>query len=217
LKTYYTLYKITNNINNKIYIGVHKTNNLDDDYMGSGKYLKCAIEKYGIENFTKEILETYNSPEEMFNAESLIVNEDFVKRKDTYNIKEGGFGGWDHIKINGMLGKKQTEKHKKALQLYIKNNIKKISENMKNKWKDPIYKEKMIQNGRTAFLDKCHTNITKQKMSISQQGKQLGNKNPQYGTCWIYSPIEEKNKKIKKEELQEWTDKGWIKGRKMKF
>lgn len=94
---FFYLYKITNLINGKFYIGVHSTKHIDDEYMGSGKNLKKAIQKYGINNFLKEIILTFESAEEMFNAEKEIVNEEFVKRRDTYNIKLGGLGGWDHI------------------------------------------------------------------------------------------------------------------------
>jgi len=43
-------------VNGKIYIGMHETNDLEDDYMGSGKLLRYAKEKYGIENFTFKVL-----------------------------------------------------------------------------------------------------------------------------------------------------------------
>jgi len=87
---HYIIYKTTNLINSKIYIGQHSTNNLDDGYLGSGKKLKLAIKKHRIYNFTKEILFSYDTFEEMDCKERELVNEDFVRRNDTYNIICGG-------------------------------------------------------------------------------------------------------------------------------
>ena len=92
-KKYNYLYKITNKINHKIYIGVHSTDNLNDGYMGSGVILKLAKEKYGEENFEKEILEFFDSSKEMLEAEAKVVNNEFRNRKDTYNIALGGCSG----------------------------------------------------------------------------------------------------------------------------
>lgn len=62
---YYVVYQITNLINGKIYVGKHATDDINDDYMGSGKILKKAIKKYGIDNFKKEILFECSSYDEM--------------------------------------------------------------------------------------------------------------------------------------------------------
>ena len=80
----YYLYEIKNNINGKIYVGVHQSTNTDDGYMGSGIAISAAIRKYGIENFTKAILETFLSDAEMYAREKEIVNEEFLNRDDVY-------------------------------------------------------------------------------------------------------------------------------------
>lgn len=91
--TYYLIYKITNKVNGKIYIGQHKTDDLNDCYMGSGTAIKRAIKKHGVENFTKEILYFCTDFDTMNMMEEMLVNETFVARKDTYNLKTGGEGG----------------------------------------------------------------------------------------------------------------------------
>ena len=92
---YHYFYKITNNLNGHFYYGVHSTSNLDDGYMGSGSRLHIAYKKYGIENFTKEILKFFDSRNEAFNYESDFVNEELILNNDCYNIKEGG-KGWSN-------------------------------------------------------------------------------------------------------------------------
>lgn len=99
---YYYVYEIKNEINGKIYIGVHRTKDLNDGYMGSGKILKQAINKYGIESFSKTILEFFDSYEEALSKEQEIVTEEFLSREDTYNMKCGGNGGWDWIVKNDL-------------------------------------------------------------------------------------------------------------------
>lgn len=88
------IYKITNSINGKFYIGKHSTNNIEDNYLGSSKILYRAIKKYGKENFTKEILDIFYTEQEALDKESELVNETFVNRKDTYNLTLGGSGSF---------------------------------------------------------------------------------------------------------------------------
>ena len=71
----FTVYRITNIINKKTYIGVHKTSNPNDSYMGSGLAIKAAIHKYGRENFYKEILLITEDKQQAYDLEmELITN-----------------------------------------------------------------------------------------------------------------------------------------------
>ena len=105
---FYTIYKITNKINGKIYIGKHQTKDLNDGYMGSGKNLRRAISKYGIENFEKEILFQFDTEHKMNSKEAELVTEEFCLREDTYNLCPGGQGGWGYINHNILTGEKRN-------------------------------------------------------------------------------------------------------------
>lgn len=218
---YYTVYKIINLINNKIYIGVHKTKNINDDYIGSGKYLKRAIKKYGIENFSKEILEVFDNVDDMFNMESKLVNEDFVKDTNTYNLKVGGEDGFDYINKKGLAYKFNVNDCIKGGKNSAKIKSKKTYEELKHVY-DKIgssLREYYRKGGKStrAFLGKKHSEETKKKIGEANSKHQSGTGNSQFGTMWIYNLTEKVNKKIKKEELPVYEKQGWLKGRKMKF
>lgn len=87
---YHYFYKITNNTNGHFYYGIHSTDNLDDGYMGSGRYLRRAYKKFGIENFTKEIVKFFENREDCANFEKEIVTEELVNDPNCYNISLGG-------------------------------------------------------------------------------------------------------------------------------
>jgi len=90
---FYTIYKTTNRINGKFYIGKHQTKNLDDGYLGSGKLLKRAITKYGIEHFSKQILHIFDNEAHMNAKEKELV----VISEQSYNLCPGGKGGFGYI------------------------------------------------------------------------------------------------------------------------
>jgi len=94
------VYLITNLINNKKYIGVDSKN--DPKYLGSGKWLKRAINKYGRESFIKEILKEFETEEHAYEYEVKMISKfNAVESEEYYNIQEGGNGGWSHIDTSG--------------------------------------------------------------------------------------------------------------------
>jgi len=98
------IYRITNQVNDKMYIGM--TNGNNTQYMGSGKLLKQAIDKYGISNFTREILQTCETEEELRVAEAKWIKDtNAVERPDYYNLCEGGRGGHTHNPTTEVMSK----------------------------------------------------------------------------------------------------------------
>lgn len=109
LEKKFLIYRTTNKINGKEYIGFHSTTDIEDGYLGSGKLLKKAIEKYGVENFAREIIAEFDNREEAENLERVLVNREYVERDDTYNLSIGGnvcilFG-----ENNGFFGKTHSD------------------------------------------------------------------------------------------------------------
>ena len=87
------IYKTTNLLNGKSYVGQQSTN--DEMYLGSGKILKLAIKKYGVENFKKEIIEECLTREELNKREIYWIK----KLNPDYNLHPGGYGGYNEFSV----------------------------------------------------------------------------------------------------------------------
>ncbi len=85
-----TVYRITNTINKMIYIGSHKTDNLNDGYPGSGVDLKKAKKEFGKDNFVYELLFDYDNEKDMKVKEKELID---YQSPSTYNKHPGSVGG----------------------------------------------------------------------------------------------------------------------------
>jgi hypothetical protein len=223
---FFYLYQITNLVNNKIYIGVHSTKDNDDGYMGSGVNIKSAIKKYGINNFKKDILHTFDNVEDMYAKEKEIVTKEFLLREDTYNLRIGGTGGFDYINKNNLSGFYDTEVARKGRQStnavlherYGEQWRKVISKNgnkalQKKREEDPDFNQLMIEHSRrNVKVASQYANtplaIQNKKNTFSKIGHQQGKKNSQYGKMWITN-----GKESRPIPGQETIPEGWRKGR----
>jgi len=212
-KRYFYIYKTTNLLNGKYYYGMHMTNDLDDGYYGSGDRLKRSINKHGKENHRVDILEFLPDRISLINREKEIVTLNEIAKEDCMNLKVGGDGGFSVEEAKN--GRKKTdailtEKYGENFRKIISDNYhKSLNENDKI-----ILRNKIIEGHKKSgfnhitFKDKKHSNDSIVKMRLSHKGMNVGEKNSQFGTCWINNGI--KNKKIKKCDI---LPNDWIYGR----
>lgn len=159
------IYKTTNLINNKIYIGKDEKNN--PNYFGSGKLLKKAINKYGIDNFKKEIIETCENREILNLREKFWIKE-LKSIENGYNMAEGGTGG----KVQPIV----WNKNKTYEELFGENKAKLIKEKLSNSHKGYIQseetKKKRSEKLKNRTLSEEHKNKIREKLKGSTRSEE---------------------------------------------
>jgi hypothetical protein len=205
---------------------MHSTDNLEDNYLGSGKILGYSRNKYGDENHVREILEYASDRKSLASREKEIVNGDLLKDPLNINLKYGGDGGGTKSigaksaatrreRGTGVIGSIKGEETKRKSGITLIAAAKGV-ETRRKRGTDLIGAAKAAETRRkngTDFAGKKHSEETIQKMRDSCKGKRVGELNSQYGKVWISN--ESSVIKIKKDELQFYLDNGWIRGRKI--
>lgn len=186
----HTIYKITNTINGKFYIGKHSTEDPNDDYYGSGRTINKSIQKYGKKNFKKEILFIFDNEDDALKKEAEIVNEDLINDPKCYNETIGGRGTFRHcitekciekarktkqkLLAEGKLWKKPRKKAEKINRDYLtKEYREKCRERMVGE-KNPMYGKEVSSETRAkisrAVKGRSHSEESKRKMSEAKKG-----------------------------------------------
>jgi len=230
---YNYVYRVINLINKKEYIGVHRTNNIEDGYMGSGKYIKRSIKKHGLVNFKKEIIAFFSTYKEALAFEKKLVTEEYINSSNTYNIKEGGYGNakWskDFLKIlskNAEKRWKDVAYRQKMINSFNTPAIKELrSKGIKNWIKNnpDVHKEKMFRINKSPEKIKKTADKHRGTKRSLQACKNISNgllkkihTDPVYalvasgkGKCYIHNPLTKKVKRVKKESI---LPAGWLLG-----
>ena len=209
------IYLTTNLINNKKYIGQHKSDQFDPTYFGSGKILQQALKLEGIENFKCEILCECNSYEELNEAEAYyIALYDAVHSSDFYNLVPGGFGR----SISGVIYITNDIQNKKIfpedLETYLSNG-----------WRigGPKPSPETVEKRRLSNIGKKHKGS--ENISNSLRGRKLSEEHRQHlseakkgkisSTKGRISVIKDNDaRKILPEELETYLAAGYQRGTK---
>lgn len=206
------IYKITCSVTNRYYIGMHSTDKMNDGYFGSGKRLWFSINYHGKENHVKEILEYCDTKQELSKREAEIVTNELINEDLCMNLVHGGQGGGGCTNFSEEKLLEFTKAGGNAFANKMKTNQEfrvKITSKRSEVIKEEHRLGKLKYSNR--FNGKEHSEESKQSIGLTNSVKQKGDKNSQYGTCWITKGG--LNKKIKKEEINKFQLEGWVKGR----
>ena len=188
------VYKTTNLINHKIYVGQHTATHFDASYYGSGRYLLNALNKYGKENFEVVLLEECEDKHSLNNQErdwiSLFNSQD---HSIGYNISSGGDGG------DVYSGLSEEDKQEVSRKLSEANSGKIVVHKGEKKTHIcPELIESYLENG---WVRGGCTPTDKQREKTSNTLK---------GTIFVTNG--EHNKRIFPENIKEWENKGYWRG-----
>jgi len=161
-KKYNYVYITTNLINEKQYVGDHSTNNLNDNYLGSGLYLKRSIKKHGNQNFKREILVFFNTKQEAFENQTK-----YIKKYKTL-ISENGY----NISLTGGVGVSSSLHNEET-----KRKIGNANRGNKNGMYGKKPSKKTIEKWKDSHKEFKHSAITKEKMKHPHKMTKIGLKN----------------------------------------
>lgn len=182
--TYIYVYQTICEVNGKSYVGVHKTKNINDGYIGCGVYnsnpyrknspFQKAVIKYGYTSFTKYILSFYDDYNEALEEERFIVNNDWVKKSDNYNCAIGGRGSVvDGMSAESILKMKERMSASRLGRRCSQETKDKISKKHKGKKLSLEHRQKLSDNHARPSLGKKLSEEAKNKLSILHKGKKL--------------------------------------------
>lgn len=202
----YVVYKITNLLNQKFYIGVHLTDDPNDSYFGSGVALHKAVALHGKQFFQKEILFENLDKTTAYALEKELLTDHWDKNY-TYNMRAGGIGGF--TKENAAKG---YEASKSKLKASLANRKKgsltteQRSSIAKKAWQNRklnstvhiprVQSEETKNKISKSLIGSTHTKETKQKMSKTR-----------LGMLWINNGV--RNTRIRPNVV---IPEGWVKG-----
>lgn len=169
-RAFHYIYKITRKSDGFYYIGMHSTNDLSDNYFGSGLRIKRSVAKYGADAHTKEIIEYCETRKLLCEREKELVTTEMLLDEKCLNLKVGGAGGWDHVDIRGDKHHMHRPEVKERVAAGVKASYtparrESYSISMASKWVNGTIKP------RTGWV---HSEAARSKISFVQAGRKLG-------------------------------------------